>query len=310
MQNLLPWPAQRITYPGIDNPMFDQDIEALTGMLLQAVQASLGIGAADFFIVSGCDYNNGTNQYASGIVFMNGSFYAVTGPFPAGSYLTPVIQDALTVDFDDSESRSIYGAQIGLVGQVAGAGGSPQFGSTMNQYRIGNKYLQANIVSLLATQAALGAAAFLPVGPGGVASYTDPRLVGDANFFANTYALRSAVILKGAGTAYTPVDPTDPINKGYVDNSFFKFLAKGFNDLGDADSSGGTNHTISMGTTLATTAYKVLFSTMSLSADPHVDSVFTEPVIRNKTASSFDIFYRETAGGVQHVAVDWIVIPQ
>lgn len=310
MENLIPWPAQRITYPGIDNPMYDQDIEALSGMLLQAVQASLGIAAADFFIVSACDYNAATNQYASGIVFMNGSFYSVTGPFPAGSYLTPSTADALTVAFDDGNNRSIYGQQVGVIAQVAAPGGSPQFAGPMNQYRIGNKYLQGSIVSLLATQAALGAAAFLPVGPGGVASYTDPRLVGDANFFANTYALRNLVILKGANTAYIPAGGFDPVNKVYVDSNFVNILAHGYVDIGAPDLTGGTAHTISLGVTLPTNLYKPVFSTESLAANPAFDT-FYQVNYKNRQTSSFDLYFRGAQISTQeHIAINWFVIPQ
>lgn len=310
MENLLPWPCQRVTYPGIDNPMYDQDIEALTGMLLQAVQASLGIDVGDFFIVSDCIYNPGTNQYSSGIVFMNGSFYAVTGPFPAGSFLIPSTVNVLTVNFDDGQARPIYQEQVSIIAQAAGAGGSPQFVGNMNQYRIGNKYLQAAIVSLLATQAALGAAAFLPVGPGGVASYTDPRLVGDANFFNTTYALQTAVILKGGGQVYTPQVPTDPVNKGYVDNNFVNILAHGYTDLGAPDLTGGTIHTISLGTTLGSASYKPIFTLESLAANPAYDT-FYNVNYRNRTTSSFDLYFRGAQiSGNEHIAVNWFIIPQ
>lgn len=308
--DLIQWPFVRVTYPGIDNPIFDDDIKAADQGILAAVAAMSGLGPADFAIISGLEYiTTGPNTFNPGIFYLNGTFYFIAAGFNEGLYLTPSVLPALSKGFDDGNNRVIYNTQFGITSVLnTGAGPyTPQFMGNMNQYRMGGKTMLANINALLTIAAALGNAAFKTVGttPGTVAAGDDPRLTYTAAQLDLRFAQIVNVIIKGAGTAYTPLAATDPANKGYVDGSSARRLADGTLHVGDVPGA-GILITVSIGSTLADTNYMVLGQLVSNSVGPGTDEIFV-PLIRTRATSFFTVWFEETFPNTQNLDWDWII---
>ena len=97
-----------------------------------------------------------------------------------------------------------------------------------------------------------------------------------------------------------------------LEASTVKKLASGSEALGDADPNhtdigvGGT-HTVSLGVTAPDTNYMVSFEVNSLSASPQ-DDLYHMVTIRNKTTTTFDVYFRETHASVQNIVFNWVAI--
>ena len=312
--DLLVYPFKRITYPGIDNPLYIDDIQACTEGIMAAIAMLADLGPTDFAIISGMELSNDTiPQYSPGYFYLNGVFYYMQGTFLQNNWLVPNVQTSESEPFDDGQVRPIYD----FYGALAQANDpdpvnhtlGPEFIGDMNAYRVGNDWLAVSVRSLLATQAALKGAAFLDVGTiaGTVMAGNDPRAPYTALQLDARYAQRINVIEKGTvpGT-YVPVNAGDPVNKAYSDNTSGRRLVSGVTPLGDADTGPGTSHTIALGLTLPSNVYIVTFSVVSLSANPNID-IFHQVTVRNQTTTSFDTFWREAQAGVQNVNLAWIV---
>lgn len=300
---------ERVTYPGIDNPIFVDDLLAADQAVLTAAATLTDLRAPDFAIINGLDFDGSTN-YGAGVVWILGQFYFCAG-CTTGQFLSGTAVPQLSEGFDDGNSRNIYSSFLATASNAGGAGFSPQFAGSMDTYRAGAKRLMLAVNALQVVAAALGTAAYLNVGSssGTVAAGDDPRMPYTAPQLDARYAQRVNVIEKGTATPYTPAGPNDPLNKGYGDTTYIAVLAKGFNVLGNADPSGGTTHTISFGKTLPSAFYKVDFSIESNSVNPANDTYYT-PVIRNKTTTSFDMYFREASGAAQNITVAWSAVPE
>ena len=310
--DLLQWPAIRKTYAGIDNPLFIDDIALANQGALSGLAALAGFGPADFWIVSGMEYNapaGGPNTYNPGVFYLNGSFYYIENSTIEGQYLTPSVQGVLSEAFDDGNTRVIYNTNFGIssVNNTGAGPYSPLMSGPMNAYRAGNKYLATAVISLLATQANLGGAAFLNVGQiaGTVAAGNDPRMPYTQPQLDAKYAQIVNVIVKGDTNAYTPINPLDPVNKKYVDATSANKRAAGVLVVGNV-AGGGTEITVSYGFTMPDTNYIPMLTVISLSASGGTDVVYA-PMARVLTTTSFNIYLREPVGNDQNINVAWII---
>jgi hypothetical protein len=119
----------------------------------------------------------------------------------------------------------------------------------------------------------------------------------------------SQVLKKGNTTSFTPTLDYEPATKAYVDASaLLKIKAHGTAIVGDiaAYSAHGTMITVPIGSTLANTNYKVQGTIVSLSTHGYDDATVVF-AIKNKTTTSFDIYFQETAAITQNVNFDWIL---
>jgi hypothetical protein len=216
------WPFKRKEYAGLDNPRFVSDIVAANEATIDAMKAITGLGNVDFAIITGLDFTPGSPNgvYSAGIFYLNGLFYYQGSAFSEGLYLAPNPTDVEPQPFGDSISRLTYTLLSGISTSNP-SGSTPIFGSNMNAYRIGLKSVNNNILAIQATLAALGNSAVRNVGTtaGTVAAGDDPRFGYTQTQVDTLFAKKVDVIMKGAGTAYTPSLPTDPATKAYVDSS-------------------------------------------------------------------------------------------
>lgn len=220
--SLIQFPFKRKEYPGVGNPRFVSDIVAANEATIDAIKAITGLGNTDFAIITGMEFTAGSpsGTYAAGIFYLNGAFYYQGASFSEGLYLAPNPTDIMPKPFSDGNSRLTYTLLSGISTSNP-TGSTPIFSSTMNQYRIGLKTINGNVLAMQATLAALGNAAFLNVGTtiGTVAAGDDPRFGYTQGQIDSLFAKKADVILKGAGTAYTPTAATDPVNKQYADGA-------------------------------------------------------------------------------------------
>lgn len=171
MSSVLQFPIERIYYPGIDNPLFIQDIQVANQAATYGIAMLSGLGITDFAIISGLDYVLGTtNTYTSGFIFLNGKFYYIANSFNEGLYLKANIQPTLSEAFTDGNSRNIYNEYYAATSVTSDPTYSPQFIGNMNVYRTGNKYLRDSLQPVLSVISSLGTAATRNVGnnPGNV----------------------------------------------------------------------------------------------------------------------------------------------
>jgi hypothetical protein len=216
------WPFKRKEYAGLDNPRFVSDIVAANEAVIDAMKAITGLGNTDFAIITGLDFTAGSPNgvYSAGIFYLNGLFYYQGSAFSEGLYLAANPTDTMPQPFGDSISRMTYTLLSGISTSNP-TGATPIFSSDMNAYRIGLKSAKNSILAIQATLATLGNAAFRNVGTvaGTVAAGDDSRFGYTQTQIDTLFAKKVDVIMKGAGTAYTPTAPTDPVNKAYVDAS-------------------------------------------------------------------------------------------
>jgi hypothetical protein len=220
--SLLQWPFKRKEHPGVGNPRFVSDIVAANEATIDAMKALTGLGATDFAIITGLEYTAGTpnGTYAPGIFYLNGLFYYLGASFSEGLYLAPNPTDVMPQPFSDGNSRLTYTLLSGISTSNP-TGSTPIFSGNMNQYRIGLKTINGNVLAMQATLAALGNSAFRNVGniSGTVAAGDDPRFGYTQGQIDALFAKKTDVILKNAGTVYTPSGPYDPATKLYADSA-------------------------------------------------------------------------------------------
>lgn len=97
-----------------------------------------------------------------------------------------------------------------------------------------------------------------------------------------------------------------------LQNSRLIKIASGTMNLGNADPNQsnaglGRTLTINLGKTLPNTNYMAMVSVVSQSANPQND-LYHQVNIRNKTVSSFDVYFREASVTVQNISLDWVVV--
>jgi hypothetical protein len=249
--SLLQWPFKRKEYPGVGNPRFVSDIVAANEATIDAMKALTGLNNTDFAIITGLEFTPGTpnGTYAPGVFYLNGEFYYLGASFSEGLYLAPNPTDVMPKPFSDASSRLTYTLLSGI-STSSPTGSTPIFSGNMNQYRIGIKTVNGNVLAMQAVIATLGNSAFRNVGTvgGTVAAGDDPRFGYTQSQIDTLFAKKADVILKGAGTAYTPTASTDPVNKQYADTAAGAKMVW----LGQINSD-GTNFTIA-GSLLVTSA--------------------------------------------------------
>lgn len=220
--SLIQWPFTRKEWPGFGNPRFVSDIVAANEAVIDAIKVVTGLTNADFAILSGLDFTPGTpnGTYAPGWFYLNGEIYYMGASFSEGLYLAPNPTDIMPKPFSDGNSRNTYTLLTGISTSNP-TGSTPIFSGNMNVNRIGLKTINASIQSILATISALGNAAYRNVGTtaGTVAAGDDSRFGYTQSQIDNLFALKTSVIQKGAGVAYTPTAATDPVNKLYADGA-------------------------------------------------------------------------------------------
>lgn len=307
---VFPWPYQRLHYDGIDNPIYDQDIQVAMEAVLQAAMMLTGMEATDFAIIWGMDYDGAAN-YTAGLFILNGVIYWMPNGFQSGQALGPNVTVLLAENFDDGQGRTIYNQNSAIVAAYNAGTTTPVFGGNMNAYRVGGKALLTQVNFLLTVAAALGSAAYLNIGStaGTVMAGNDPRAPYTAGQLAALFAPYNGVIIKNAGTPYTPVAPTDPANKGYIDGIAVIILAKGRTTLGDIPA-GGISLAISFGVTLPNINYQLVFTLVSLGTPANDATAHTPTVIdSSKSTSSLLLRFQEGVGTIQDIAIDWTLIP-
>ena len=281
----------------------------VTGVTTFATSSGGYVVSNDFFIIAGLDYVMGvSNTFNPGIFYLQGQFYIIGTAFAEGLYLSPNPTDTMSQLFGDGNSRNIYTLMQAITTSTSSGTTTPIFSGNMNAYRIGAKYTNTLIQSLLATQAALGSAAFLPASAspvnGEVALWNN--LYTQAQINAGFVALAGGTMTGALVLSGDPGAPLGAATKQYVDSSGGKRLASGNQNIGDVNSS-GTTQTVSLGTTLADNNYMVLTSIVSAQTNPYNDtSIFL--AIRNKTTTSFDVILYEARGVVQNISIDWVIL--
>ena len=106
------------------------------------------------------------------------------------------------------------------------------------------------------------------------------------------------VITKDSGDAFTPVLPTHPVNKKYVDDKFI-FGTFAFRDVDDV-----ATKTVSIGQTLASSDYMVVLTTVQ----PNGDLDYYSPLVANKTTATFDIVIAAVGSGINNINFEWMII--
>lgn len=276
------WPFKRIEYAGIDNPRFVSDIVAANEAVLDALKAITGMNDTDFAIISGLEFVPGVqNTFTAGIFYLNGDFYAVDASFNESLYLEPITTPTMPQPFGDAVSRNIYQLQKSETAVSSSPTSTPQFSGDMNQYRIGLKGILANTLSLLATQAALKAAAFANIGT-------------------------TAGTVMAGDNAYTKAQ----CDLGFEPkNNYLKPILNGNKHVGNISAGGDDLITVPLGTTLADANYTVLTELIDNLSTPQAQSNDTSYVVRNKTTSSFDVYMGRRSGsaGTVDYSIDWIL---
>src|ERR1700761_7468476 len=130
---LLQFPYTRLTYPGIDNPLYVDDVEAANEAVLQGLAMAMGLGPTDFAIISGLNFDGSAN-YSPGWFYLNGLFYYMATPFVAGQALGGSTANAVFEAFNDGNTRPIYSLYEAQLGITPGGQFSPLFEGNMNTY--------------------------------------------------------------------------------------------------------------------------------------------------------------------------------
>lgn len=121
--------------------------------------------------------------------------------------------------------------------------------------------------------------------------------------FVLSFVIPQQVNLSGAGVTGSYPNFVIPGGSGA-----FPIVAAGNQNVGDLGSS-ATTVTIALGTTLASNNYMPLVTIIS--NDNNVPSGNDSTVffaIGNKTATSFDIYFRESNAVTQNISVDWAIV--
>lgn len=164
MASTLQYPAKRIIYSGLQEPIFSRDILIADETAQDAANVLTGLNSTDFAIISGMDYTPGTpGTYSAGTFYLNGQMYYCAGGCTEGLFVVGSTSNVESKKFGDGTYRNIYTLFQGTATSTS-TGASPVFSGTMNAYRIGLKYISAQVGSLLVTQGALGSAAYATLG--------------------------------------------------------------------------------------------------------------------------------------------------
>lgn len=304
------FPTVRKSVPALGNPAYVDDIRAANQLMIDGLSALLGLynSGTGFQIISGLVYDSVNNVYGPGVIWLNGQFYQIAASFAAGLYLVGGTADVMNKPFSDTNQRPIYTNYVAATTSQQTSASSPVFNGSMDSYRTSITDLVADMVAVQAITSQLGDAAFLNIGtgPNTVMAGNDPRAPFTAAQLEALFALQTSVILKGAGTAYTPVATTDPVNVGYVQANFVQKLASGNVNVGDIPS-GGTQVGIAFGVTLANTNYIVLITCIS-QGTPFDDATSHWPAIFGKTTAGCTVRLQEGVGVTQNISIDWIVL--
>ena len=282
--SIFQFPSIRKSYPGLQNPLFSSDLVGAGQTVYDGLIASLGLQPTDFAIITGLVYTTGTpNTYTTGVIYFNGGFYYVGASFAEGQYLLPTTMDTNPETFGDSISRNTYTLfQANPTSTPTGA--TPAFAGDMNAYRIDNRTLKAAIAAI-------------------TADYVTSTILATA---LSHYVATAGATMTGALTLNA--DPTTALGaatKQYVDNNAIIILAKGYTHLGDVPA--GLNHLdISLGVTLATTAYKVVLTVVNNNATDGRLTWYIDAT--NQTTTSFRIYFAEATSVTQDIYFDWFVI--
>lgn len=300
------WPTKRKVYDGFDNPRFVSDILAAFEFADDGFRTIIDALANDFWIISGMAYHTGApGHYDPGAFYLNGKFYTILTGTNEGLYLTGTLTDTMNQPFGDSIVRPIYTMQVGSsTNNPAADPVSPVLAGNMDQYRISNTKLKADLLAAMGTISLLQSAAFLPVGitSGTVAAGDDARFGYSVSDINTLFALKANVLQKGNTTPFTPAQTYDPATKKYVDDNAAGILAKGTS--GSFTSiSGGSLVTISFGVTLGSTAYRVF-------VQPNTTDTANGGIavhVRSKTTTGVDVEVYPIVHVYTGVTLDWIV---
>lgn len=300
--SLFNFPTVRVSYPTVGNPVYISDVRAANELMIDGLTALTDLPNPGFGIISGMQYTGG--QYQPGVIWLNGAFYFSNGVMTEGLYMTSSIQPTLSKPFSDTNNRNIYAQYLAVSTANSGAGSTPLFTGNMNAYRIGLSDLKQELAGIQAELLTLGNAAFANIGTaaGSVASGTDPRLVGPLSFFDARYVQPGQVIVKGSGTAYVPIDPTDPVNKAYADQ-FSKTLAKGKQFIGDVPGGIG-EYVIAFGHDVGTSDYLPFVQLIGISGNQD-NNLFHAPLIYNQLNTQMSLHLHQAAAGVKNISVVW-----
>jgi hypothetical protein len=308
--SLLPFPFVRKGYPGIDNPVYTNDLIAGNQQVWDGLSALLNLTSTGFAIISGMAYTSGApGSYAPGIFWLAGSFYPISTITTEGQYLTGGTMDTQLQGFDDGNARNIYTLNVGsATANNTGTGPySPVLSGNMGNYRLGASDMNANIQSLLATQALLGNAAFLNVGmtAGTVAAGNDSRFGYSTAQSDARYAQISKVLIEGSGNnSFVPSGPYDPATKSYVDSLAAGVLARGAFTLPSQPTTGGTVYTVPI-SGVTTINYLPFVQIVNLSGAGAGDTAYAAGV-QNFQTGSFDV--RLVATGSESINISIVYI--
>lgn len=240
--------------------------------LLQLQMLSL-LGGTNY-IVSGCTNVGGT--ISNGWVVVNGEML----PFVGGAVQANVIIVDTVVNrgFSDTSSNPYYHNRVATFGVD---GSAPLWSSFERNDPASGVLKRLRLAEALLDTLTTGLAA---------------------------KANSSDVLKKGGTTAFTPTLATDPVNKQYVDNALW-VLAKGTTHANVAstpgDLTGYSTQTIAIGSTLASSNYKVFLTVYNANNTDGRATWF----IKDKTTTSFTIAIAEAAGGsTQDIYFDWMII--
>lgn len=303
-------PYVRKSVPALGNPVFVDDVVAANQLTLNML--GILIGSTGFAIIYGLIYSgvSPSGTYSPGLVYFNSNLYFVPAISNEGLYLTPANVDINPQPFSDTNNRPTYTLLQAATTAIPGGPASLiKLSGNMKQYRMDlttiNNIVQASAVTI----AGLGNSATLNVGQiiGTVAAGNDPRLVYTADQLDARYAQIPSVIIKGAGTAYTPIAATDPVNVGYLTENFPQLLASGQTAVGDIPT-GGVTVPLAFGSVLNSTNYYVGVMILS-NGTPAQDATLHTPAIFNLTTAGCSVRLQEGVGGVQNVSLTWIILP-
>jgi len=319
MSDIFEFPSERIVYGNITNidpakaggePVFVSDILATQQEAFAAVRALAGINYAvdTFYILQGLEYDAGAGTYEDGVIYFKadtdsvGRFYFVAS-FSEGNAILP---DAPTGEnaklYTDAVVRPTYNYYTASPATFSSGVTTPQFDGSMDEYRLANFFLKAQINAintLLATYGNVVTRNASATAANGVVPLWD-----------NVYSKSQVLPLVGGtmtGAIVLAADPSANLQaatKQYVDG-FAKILKKGNRNIGDVPGT-TTTYTITLGGDELNDNNYLAFATIK-SNGSGADYVFTWN-LSNYTTTSFDITIKENESGIQNISIDWFII--
>jgi hypothetical protein len=269
------FPNNRLTYTGIQGPLFDDEIQNALNALYKGMNTILGFGATDFKILSGFVYTAGSpGSYTGGIVYMSGQIYYCAAGLNEGQYLIPNISQIESKPHKDGVNRNTYQVYYAVSSNTSGAGGSPIFSGNMNSYR-------GDVTSQVTSEATTRAT-------------NDTTLQDNINSEATTRATNDSSLANAINIEGARIDALI-IKIGLV--------TYGIAAVGDIDGSGHKDVTVNIGQTLSNSDYIVFGSIHDTTGQ---GSFWT---ITAQTTSTFTCrFFASSSGDVQAITFNWAVI--